>query len=311
MSDDDHDFFNEPDQDPPDAPDPPPVGLLDGYLESRFEAPLELTFMRVAEGRTRAELGAEERRLLDALLREGDLKDEAREAFADMRGAIDAAFGRYPSLTAKQRAWVLSECEERGIDGRDPAERNKAVPRGREVAPAWDQVKLPLSPPGRPPVAAIVRGVEQGFTLPAPLHPGPLPGRVPLVCPDKGRLVMEEVDRVGSVGFKVDMRAFQAAARKAAAGAPFTMQPGSVEPIDVCTLTVEGAALFVEGGKPGALEAARDFRASTVRSVSASARSNRRTVRILDDAGRELASVDHRGMLVLPEGDAPRRRRGR
>lgn len=74
---------------------------------------------------------------------------EKLRAFADMLEALLG--GRYPELTEKQRAWATAEAERCGVEWQDPAERNRDVPRGREVGLAVNRMPRPLRPPGRRP----------------------------------------------------------------------------------------------------------------------------------------------------------------
>lgn len=103
--------------------------------------------------------GEVDRKKLKAALADPDIKDKPREDFGDMLDRIDPQYGDYPCLTDRQRGYVDNVLDELGIDAEDPAERNAAVPRGKEVAPAWN-AKLPLAPPGRE-LAAARRGIPQ------------------------------------------------------------------------------------------------------------------------------------------------------
>lgn len=78
----------------------------------------------------------------DRLTREGEF-----EAFGSMLVELERDHG-FPDLTAKQRSWVLSRCEQLEIDLDAPID-NSNVPRGREVAqPAiLNKKNLPLRPP--------------------------------------------------------------------------------------------------------------------------------------------------------------------
>lgn len=109
-----------------------------------------------ARGRTRKEQGEVDRRKLRAALAEPDLKEKPRGDFEDMLSRIEPQFGDYDCLTDRQRGYVDDVLRELGVDERDPAERNAAVPRGREVAPAWNQ--LPLAPPGRTATCSVPPG---------------------------------------------------------------------------------------------------------------------------------------------------------
>lgn len=70
-------------------------------------------------------------RLLRALSNDGDVPERHRDAFDDMLERLDAG---QRELTEGQRAYARSVADEHGIDPRDPAEKNRDVPRGREVA---------------------------------------------------------------------------------------------------------------------------------------------------------------------------------
>lgn len=236
---------------------------------------------------TRKELGAQERVLLDALLEADDLRADQREAFGDMRAAIDAQFGRYLSLTERQRAWVLSECEERGISLQTPAQRNANVPRGREVAPAWGQGQLPLAPPGRAAVAkAVVREA----------------------LPDASSLVQAGA----AADLETFMREERGARATVAAGSPPARSRPAILPaapvVADVTLTAAGATLFLDAGGAGPAKtdapiAAKELRDSILRSAKATALQARKPVRIVDDAGTELAQIDARGMLHPPAAE--------
>lgn len=202
---------------------------------------------------TRKELGAQEVLCLDALLEAGDLRPDQRDAFQDMRAAIDPQFGRYPSLTPKQRSWVLGECEKRGIDPRPPEVKNANVPREKPVAPMWNQQQLPLAPPGRkPPEPPKPRGAFQRRPSgAAEVVDDALSGESDLVRAGAaadleefiakeeqvvqrtpGEAEVDELAAAGARGFRVDMGTFRGAALRASRGAPFEMPPGSVEPLE-------------------------------------------------------------------------------
>jgi hypothetical protein len=85
---------------------------------------------------------------LRALLMSDRLREDEAESFDDMLTRLER--GRFP-LTEKQRAWVLSRCEELGVDPdpRSHEERNRDVPRGREVATPPVLTNLPKAPPRR------------------------------------------------------------------------------------------------------------------------------------------------------------------
>ena len=97
--------------------------------------------------------GELDRKALRAAIADPGTNDKARGDFEDMLDRIHPEFGDYPSLTDRQRSYVENVLAELGIDADDPAERNRNVPRGREVPLAFN-AHLPLSPPGRVPVAA-------------------------------------------------------------------------------------------------------------------------------------------------------------
>lgn len=69
------------------------------------------------------------------------------EAFSGM--LADLVAGRREMLTKKQREWAVAAAERREVEWGDPAARNRAVPRGREVALLVDRMARPLTPPGR------------------------------------------------------------------------------------------------------------------------------------------------------------------
>lgn len=73
-----------------------------------------------------------DRSLLGALLDSGGLSEREDAAFRNMLEQIEDA--RIPMLTKPQRDWVDAVAKKLGIDARSAAERNAAVPRGREVA---------------------------------------------------------------------------------------------------------------------------------------------------------------------------------
>jgi hypothetical protein len=70
----------------------------------------------------------------------------AKEAFADMKERLESMPGRV--LTEKQRGWLKRELDSESIEYESPAERNASVPRGKEVAPAYD-TNIPKRPPAR------------------------------------------------------------------------------------------------------------------------------------------------------------------
>lgn len=86
--------------------------------------------------------------LLRGLLAVEALAEAEREAFEGMLEWLAGAERGH--LSRKQREWVDAAAERHEVDdGADPAERNRNVPRGAEVAPAWDASRLPKRPPGR------------------------------------------------------------------------------------------------------------------------------------------------------------------
>ena len=85
--------------------------------------------------------------LLRELLKKDELGENEREAFDDMLVKLDGAERR--ALSLAQRAWATSRADALGIGVLDPAERNKNVPRGREVAPSAALLNKPLRPPSR------------------------------------------------------------------------------------------------------------------------------------------------------------------
>lgn len=101
--------------------------------------------------------GNADRRMLRALLDAGHpdpdfgshaLNPNEYDSFTDM---LDRLEHGQRELTAKQREWAERRCDELGVDWEDPAERNKNVPRGREVEPmaVLRDCMRPLKPPGR------------------------------------------------------------------------------------------------------------------------------------------------------------------
>ncbi len=126
------------------------------------------------EPRTRAEIGREDAQKLALILDQPDLKASTRSAFEEMRASLK----RYPSLTDRQRGWVDSELDERGLSIVDPAVRNANVPRGREVAPAAVLQQLPLAPPGRRLAPELVEAAFRTDGAP-PLAPLPVPSLAP------------------------------------------------------------------------------------------------------------------------------------
>ena len=93
----------------------------------------------------------------------GGLKDAERQAFEDMRDALEAPVRKYETLSPKQREWATRRADEMSLDLRTPAERNADVPRGHEVESRAAQLGLPLAPPGR----------TAGKGLDALFEPGP------------------------------------------------------------------------------------------------------------------------------------------
>lgn len=86
-------------------------------------------------------------RALSSLLDLEELSEYERDAFDDMLAPLMA--GRYRQLTERQREWVMGRCDVLGIVIGDPAERNKNVPRGREVEAPDILKRLPKAPPRR------------------------------------------------------------------------------------------------------------------------------------------------------------------
>ena len=72
------------------------------------------------------------------------LADDERSAFASMLERLEEG---QRELTAKQWAWAQAR-HARLLLG-DPAERNRGVPRGREVELAAHKLGLPKRPPNR------------------------------------------------------------------------------------------------------------------------------------------------------------------
>lgn len=85
--------------------------------------------------------------VLKALL-VADLGDEEREAFEGMKAFLDE--NARAKLSGKQRAWARDRADKLELDWQDTSDRNRDVPRGREVAPLWN-TNLPKKPPARRP----------------------------------------------------------------------------------------------------------------------------------------------------------------
>jgi hypothetical protein len=85
-----------------------------------------------------------DRETLAKLLVHEELKDEEREAFADM---LEGLNGKWRQLTEKQRAWASRRLDELEVRYENLVSSGKA-PRGREVEMMFKPG--PLKPPGRP-----------------------------------------------------------------------------------------------------------------------------------------------------------------
>lgn len=85
--------------------------------------------------------------LLKLVLADPDFGGERRAAFDDMLERVET----HPTwtLTEKQRAWAREEADRLGLSEETPSQRNRGVPRGREVERAAVLRVLPKSPPGR------------------------------------------------------------------------------------------------------------------------------------------------------------------
>lgn len=85
--------------------------------------------------------------MLQALVASVDLRRSEEQAFADMREQLCSRARR--TLTVAQRAWVERRFNELGLllPWETVRDRNAAVPRGREVAPAFKPG--PKRPPKR------------------------------------------------------------------------------------------------------------------------------------------------------------------
>jgi hypothetical protein len=122
-------------------------------------------------GLSRKAQGELDRKKLRAALAEADLKEKPRADFEDMLDRIHEQFGEYPSLTERQRAYVENVLEELGVDHRDPAERNAAVPRGREVQLTFDARLPPRGPANlgarnlKPELCALRNGATEDSCL--------------------------------------------------------------------------------------------------------------------------------------------------
>lgn len=77
---------------------------------------------------------------------------DARAMFSDMLAKVERGRpGFYYTLTAKQRQAASYEAARREVEWGDPSARNRAVPKGKEVALLVDRMARPLAPPGRKP----------------------------------------------------------------------------------------------------------------------------------------------------------------
>ncbi len=99
----------------------------------------------------------------------GGLTEGERTAFENMLTLLVSPHRQHETLSPNQRAWAVRRAQQLEIDLRDPAERNRNVPRGREVAPAAVLQTLPKAPPGR-------RTAVDDLPLFAPAPPLPEPG---------------------------------------------------------------------------------------------------------------------------------------
>lgn len=85
-------------------------------------------------------------RALKGLLDLEELSEYEREAFDGMLANIMDG-GHYRQLTHPQREWAMARCDALGIVVIEAAERNKDVPRGREVPTPAILQNLPKTPP--------------------------------------------------------------------------------------------------------------------------------------------------------------------
>ena len=85
--------------------------------------------------------------LLKMVIADPEFGGEKQAAFADMLERVET----HPTwiLSDKQRAWARAEADRLGLSEETPSQRNRNVPRGREVEKAAVLRVLPKRPPGR------------------------------------------------------------------------------------------------------------------------------------------------------------------
>jgi len=77
------------------------------------------------------------------------LSESEHEAFEDMLTRLESDPRDQLELSEKQRAWVYRRADELDVIVESPAERNKDVPKGREVELSPVLQNRPKKPPGR------------------------------------------------------------------------------------------------------------------------------------------------------------------
>jgi len=92
--------------------------------------------------------------MLQQLLDHSDrLRDGEGDVFSSMLAKLDTAYSerRYAKLTDAQRHWVTDAANRLELENPndDPHERNRDVPRGKEVPTPAVLRNLPKAPPGR------------------------------------------------------------------------------------------------------------------------------------------------------------------
>lgn len=88
----------------------------------------------------------DEREVADDETDERARAEKELEAFAGMLGRL--AWGPRV-LSPKERAWAVGAAERLDVSWGDPGARNRAVPRGKEVALLVDAMPRPTAPPRR------------------------------------------------------------------------------------------------------------------------------------------------------------------
>lgn len=98
--------------------------------------------------RTEQEQRQEDLDDLTTLIAHHDLTKSEREAFEDMHRRISGDLPAFKTLHPNARKWVKEATKKYLLD-KSPAERNKNVPRGKEVQVPSVLGNLPKSPPRR------------------------------------------------------------------------------------------------------------------------------------------------------------------